>query len=319
MHEQVDTCSASGLGSPSANAEQTPLATWNDTSQTYPENVCLAELVAAQANATPDAVAVVAMGEAITYRELDVRASRLAHHLRSLGAGPERLVVLCLERSLAAVVGALGVLKTGAAYVPLDPSSPTDRLLFMLNDSGAAVVVTQHSVAPRLPRGRWQVVDLDLDAEQITRCPVSFPKVALNAKDLAYVIYTSGSTGQPKGVEITQDGLLNLVFWHQRTFAVGPADRATLLASPGFDASVWELWPYISAGASVHLPDDSLRNDVEGLRDWLVTQGITITFVSTALAELMMALEWPTGIALRVMLTGAETLCRFPSTSLPFM
>ncbi len=319
MREQVAKCRASGAESLLANAGQTQSATWNDSSQAYPKNICVAELVVAQANATPNAVAVVANGEALTYRELDARASRLAHHLLSLGAGPEILVALCLERSLASAVGALGVLKTGAAYVPLDPSWPPDRLLFILKDSGATVVVTQQSVAARLPTGRWQVVDLDLDAEQIARCPVSSPKVAVNTEDLAYVIYTSGSTGRPKGVQITHGGLLNLVFWHQHTFAVGPADRATLLASPGFDAAVWELWPYISAGASIHLPDESIRNDAESLRDWLVTQGITITFVPTALAEVMMALEWPTCIALRAMLTGAETLHRFPSPGLPFV
>jgi acyl-coenzyme A synthetase/AMP-(fatty) acid ligase/acyl carrier protein len=135
---------------------------------------------------------------------------------------------------------------------------------------------------------------------------------------LAYVIYTSGSTGQPKGVQITHAGLLNLVFWHQRTFQVGPADRATLLANPGFDAAVWELWPYICAGASIHVPDESVRTDAEGLRDWLVRQGITITFVPTVLAELMIALEWPAGTALRAMLTGGDTLHRYPPAGLPF-
>jgi amino acid adenylation domain-containing protein len=319
MREHGVRCSYSGTGVPSADAGQAPLAEWNDTSQAFPENVRIAELVAAQTNATPDAVAVVANGEALTYRELDLRASRLAHHLLSRGAGPERLVVLCLERSLASVVGALGILKTGAAYVPLDPTWPLSRLLFMLNDSGAALVVTQQGVAPRFPPGRWQVVDLDLDSEQIARCPGSFPKVALNTENLAYTIYTSGSTGLPKGVQITHGGLLNLVFWHQRTFQVEPSDRATLLASPGFDAAVWELWPYLCAGASIHVPDEGLRNDAEGLRDWLVTQGITITFVPTALAEIMITLEWPAGTALRAMLTGADALHRYPSAGLPFV
>jgi amino acid adenylation domain-containing protein len=308
-----------GPESLAADPEQAQLAMWNDTVQSYPENACVADLVATQAVATPDAVAVVSDGVALTYRELDARASQLAHHLLSLGVEPEQLVVLCLKRSPALVVAALAVLKTGAAYVPLDPTWPPDRLLFMLNDSGASVVVTEQSGEGPFSAGRWQVVNLDRDAEKIARHPVSFPQVALKTEDLAYVIYTSGSTGQPKGVQITHGGLLNLVFWHQRTFAVGPADRATLLASPGFDASVWELWPYLCAGASIHLPDESLRNDAESLRDWLVTQGITITFVSTALAELMMSLEWPTDIALRAMLTGAETLHRFPPTGLPFM
>lgn len=319
MHEQVAKRSVSGPESSPAELQQAQFAAWNDTAEAYPETASVAELVAAKAIATPDATAVVADGQVLNYRELDARASQLAHHLRSLGAGPERLVVLCLKRSVELVVGALAVLKTGAAYVPLDPTWPPDRLSFMLNDSGAAVVVTQQRVVARFPAGTSQFVDLDLDADKIARCPVSFPTVALNTDDLAYVIYTSGSTGQPKGVQITHGGLLNLVFWHQRTFAIGPGDRATLFASPGFDASVWELWPYLCAGASIHLPDESLRNDAERLRDWLVARGITITFVPTILAELMMALEWPTGGALRTMLTGAETLHRFPAPGLPFV
>ncbi len=318
MPEQFTECFALGPESLRADVGKAPPAEWNDTTQALPANVLIPELVAAQAHTAPEAVAVVANGEAISYRQLDIQASRLAHHLVSRGAGPERLVVLCLERSLASAVGALGVLKTGAAYVPLDPAWPRDRLLFMLNDSGAALVVTQQSATPRLPPGPWEVVDLDLDAEQIALHPASFARVALNAESLAYVIYTSGSTGQPKGVQITHGGLLNLVFWHQRTFQVGPADRATLLASPGFDAAVWELWPYLCAGASIHVPDEWLRKDAEGLRDWLVREGITITFVPTVLAERMIALEWPAGTALRAMLTGGDTLHRYPPAGLPF-
>ena len=258
-------------------------------------------------------------GEAISYRELETQASQLAHYLVSRGAGPERLVVLCLQRSLASAMGALGILKTGAAYVPLDPAWPLDRLLFMLNDSGAALVVTQQSATPGFPQGNGRSW---ISTSMRNRSPVH-PRplpgyAAPNAESLAYVIYTSGSTGQPKGVQITHGGLLNLVFWHQRTFQVGPADRATLLASPGFDAAVWELWPYLCAGASIHVPDEWLRKDAEGLRDWLVREGITITFVPTVLAERMIALEWPAGTALRAMLTGGDTLHRYPPAGLPF-
>lgn len=318
MREQIVKCSASGRRSLSIEAERAPFTTWNDTPQAYPASPGITGLVAAQTNISPDAVAVVANGEALTYRGLDVRATRLAHHLLSLGVGPDQWVVLCLDRSAALVVGALGVLKTGAAYVPLDPAWPSDRLLFMLKDSGSAVVITQRSSASHLPPGRWQVVDLDRDADQIARYPVALSKVLPNPQDLAYMIYTSGSTGQPKGVQITHGGLLNLVCWHQRAFGIVPADRATLLASPGFDASVWELWPYVCAGASVHVPDKTLRNDAAGLRDWLVAQRITIAFVPTALAEMMIAMEWPAGMPLRAMLTGADTLHRFPPPGLPF-
>jgi amino acid adenylation domain-containing protein len=188
-----------------------------------------------------------------------------------------------------------------------------------LNDAQAPVLVTHLDIAERLPGNQSQVVALDVDGTQIAGLPFEAPPCSATAGDLAYVIYTSGSTGQPKGVEIAHRSLLNLVYWHQHTFAVEPFDRATQLAGIGFDAAVWEVWPYLAAGASVHLPDEDTRIAPELLRDWLVAHGITITFVPTALAERLMALEWPTEAALRVLLTGADTLHQFPSPSLPFM
>jgi amino acid adenylation domain-containing protein len=300
-------------------AEQKQLGAWNETAQDYPQDACVPKLVAAQAAARPDAVALVAGCEVVTYGELNSRANRLAHHLRSLGAGPETLVALCLERSPALVVGALGVLKSGAAYVPLDPTYPSERLAFMLNDSQALILLTKQCLAERLPAGSWKVVDLDADARDIAHYPADAPQADPNLGNLAYVIYTSGSTGRPKGVQITHDSLLNLVFWHQRAFAVTHSDRATLQASPGFDASVWELWPYLTAGASVHLPDETIRTDADSLRDWLLAEKIRITFVPTAMAERVMTLPWPRRTPLRVMLTGAETLHHYPSPRLPFV
>jgi amino acid adenylation domain-containing protein len=318
MLEQVAKCSASLPDTESSDAASDPLPKWNKTAQIEPENASVADLVAARSLTAPEAVAVVTDGTSVTYRELEARASQLAHHLRSLGAGPERLVILCMERSLSLIVGALAVLKTGAAYVPLDPTWPADRLQFMLKDSGATLVVTQQSVATRLPVGSWRTVDVDREASVIARQPVSFAPTPVKPNDLAYVIYTSGSTGQPKGVQISHEGLLNLVSWHQSTFSISAADRATLLASPGFDASVWEVWPYLAAGASIHIAAESLRTDAEKLRDWLIAQRVTITFVPTVLAELMIGLDWPKRVALRTMLTGADTLHRFPSEGLPF-
>jgi amino acid adenylation domain-containing protein len=293
------------------------------TRQDYPRDASVPQLVAAQAVATPDAVALVAPSHAarsvLTYRELDTWANQIAHHLRALGVGPDLLVGLCLERSAALVVGALGILKAGGAYVPLDPAYPPERLAFMLYDAQTPVVVTQQRLAERLPAGPWRVVTLDAEGPQTARaCPVPAAGVPAPAH-LAYVIYTSGSTGQPKGVQITHDSLLNLVFWHRRAFAVTAADRATQLAGPSFDATVWELWPYLTAGASVYLPDEETRNTPTRLRDWLVAQGITIGFLPTALAESVMALDWPPQTALRILLTGADVLHHYPSPDLPFV
>jgi len=137
--------------------------------------------------------------------------------------------------------------------------------------------------------------------------------------NLAYVIYTSGSTGRPKGVEISHSSLSNLVSWHQEAFDVKPSDRASQLASPGFDAAVWEVWPYLTAGASLHLVDEAARSEPVALRDWMISEGITIGFVPTALAERMIVLDWPTNTSLRYMLTGADALRRYPRPGLPFV
>src|SRR5205085_1865591 len=137
--------------------------------------------------------------------------------------------------------------------------------------------------------------------------------------DVAYIIYTSGSTGQPKGVQITHANLSHLIDWHVRAFAVTSADRASQIAGVGFDAAVWEIWPYLAAGASVHLASDAVRSNPEALRDWLLSQKITISFMPTAMAERVMALDWPAKAPLRFVLTGADTLHRHPSPKLPFV
>ncbi len=246
------------------------------------------------------------------------RANQLACMLRSFGVGSGSLVAICLPRSAAMAVSALGVLRTGAAYVPMDPTYPPERISWMLNDAQPAVLLTRKHIAEQLPRGPWRTINLDGDSKQIASHPADCGECCAKPEDLAYVIYTSGSTGRPKGVQITHDSLLNLVFWHRRTFGIEAEDRAAQLASPGFDAAVWELWPYLTAGASVHLIPDGVRNDPEAVRDFLIKESITIAFVPTPLAERMIGLEWPDEVPLRALLTGADTLHSYPSSTLPF-
>ncbi len=221
------------------------------------------ELVSAQAAITPRATALTHGRRSLSYQELDRRADRVAHVLRSLGVGPDVVVGLYLDRSLAMIVGALAILKAGGAYLPLDPSYPTDRLTFLWKDARATILVTGECMVDALPLRPERVVAVNpegqLALDQITK-PVA---VQSKANDLAYVIYTSGSTGQPKGVEITRGGLLNLIRWHHRAFRITPNDRASHLSALGFDAAVWELWPYLTNGASIHLPDGVTANDPE--------------------------------------------------------
>ncbi len=281
--------------------------------------VCVHEYVAQRASENPDALAVAGREDELSYEELDRRASRLANYLRSVGVQRDAVVGLYLDRAPAMVVAALAILKAGGAYVPLDPIHPVERLAFMLRDSKASVVVTLTRLAKGFPSGDWRIVTLDGDAEQIAAATETPSESGVRPDDLAYIIYTSGSTGQPKGVELVHSGLSNLVSWHQRAFQVITADRASAQSALGFDAAVWEMWSYLACGASLHLADDAVRNDATALRDWIVSQRITICFAATVMAERLLRLDWPTETALRYLLTGADTLKVYPSAHLPFV
>jgi len=275
------------------------------------------DLVAAQARVNPNAPALVSSGQILTYGDLELRSNQLSHFLISFGVGPEVVVGLCLERGPAMVIAALAIMKAGGAYLPLDPEYPPDRLRFMLEDTSSPVLIAKHEV-DRMVDGRWQVLDIDEYASRISSYPATPPATALSKDNLAYVIYTSGSTGRPKGVQITHGNLLNLISWHTRSFSISAADRASQLASIAFDAAVWEVWPNLAAGSSVHFPDEATRVSPELLRDWLVTERITVSFVSTPLAESLISLAWPRDTALRILLTGGDTLHSYPPADLPF-
>jgi amino acid adenylation domain-containing protein len=283
-----------------------------------PQWISVPQLAAQQAAAHPEAVAVVSGSQRLTYAELDRSANQLAHYLRATGVGEEQVVGLHLERSPASVISALAVLKAGAAYLPLDPSLPAERLRYMLTDANVSVVMSQGSNAELLPKHTWSVLDWMRLHPLLDGYPSDCPRSVVTAESLAYVIYTSGSTGQPKGVEATHGGLRNLIDWHIRAFKVTSADRASLQAVVGFDAAVWELWPYLAVGASVHIPQGSVRSNPDAIREWLLTQKISVTFLPPALAEQLLLFEWPSDTALRILLTGADTLRRRPSPGLPF-
>jgi amino acid adenylation domain-containing protein len=282
--------------------------------------MCIQDLIRAQATVRPDAIAVAQGAKQVTYRQLDNRAKELASLLRAFGAKPEVPVALCMRRSTALVLGALGILKAGSAYVPLDPTCPTSRLAMLLADSAVPLVVTQPDIAEQLPAGKWRTIVLDESG--LCTPPHSDPTFPggsdAKPENLAYIIFTSGSSGRPKGVQITHANLLNLINWHTHAFKVTSADKATIHASPGFDAAVWELWPYLAAGASVHIVEEALRTSPERLRDWMVATGITISFLPTTLAESMIDLSWPADTSLRFLLTGADTLRHYPPAGLPF-
>ena len=223
----------------SADERHIILREWNDTARAV-EPTTLPELFAAQARRTPDAVAVVFEEETLTYGELDARANQLAHHLQSLGVGPETIVGLCVERSLDMVIGLLGILKAGGAYLPLDPAYPSQRIAFMLDDAGAPLVITQEGLLDELPASGARIVQLDADRSRIARQPTTAPAGHIHPDTIAYVIYTSGSTGTPKGVAVSHRGIPNLAAVQIERFAITPQARLLQFASPSFDAAVSE-------------------------------------------------------------------------------
>ncbi|MFC4547220.1 non-ribosomal peptide synthetase [Paenactinomyces guangxiensis] len=294
------------------------LTEWNQTSVDYPRGKTVHQLFAEMAAQWPDRPAVVASDANITYAELDRRANQLANYLRKQGVGYETPVGICMERSVEMFIGLLGILKAGAAYVPMDPSYPQERLAFMMRDARMPVVLTQEDLKVKLSPEDGTLICLDRDWPMIAEESERAPEEETAAEHLAYVIYTSGSTGLPKGVEIEHGSLLNLVEWHQRTYGVTVDSRATQMAGTAFDASVWEIWPYLTKGSTLLLPPEEIRLVPEQLRDWLVESGVTISFLPTPLAESMLSLEWPADAPLRYLLTGGDKLHHYPSEEVPF-
>ena len=284
---------------------------------TAPDVVGLVEARAARA---PEAPALRQGMSALSYGELDAAANRLAHVLRTRGVGPEAVVAIALARSFEQVIAALAVLKAGGAYLPVDPAQPPRRLATMIGDARARLVLTDRGLAALVREAGAPVLELDGDEARAARdaAPATRPPGRVDPGGLAYVIYTSGSSGEPKGVMVSHGALSNLVAWHTRTFGVTAADRATRLAGPAFDASVWELWPYLAAGACVALAEPAVVVSPAALRDWLLAQQITIAFVPTPLAEGVLNLAWPADGPLRLMLTGGDRLHPFPAVPRPF-
>jgi amino acid adenylation domain-containing protein len=264
------------------------LVDWNATDGAYPSARCLHELFEQQVEATPHAVAVVHETRELSYRELNARANRLAHHLRELGVKPDGRVAICVERGIEMVVGLLAVLKAGGGYVPLDPAYPPDRLRYMLEDSAPTVVLAQGRLVELAGERPEPVPVLDLMAEAPAWAgqPDTNPQgaeVGLTSRHLAYVIYTSASTGLPKGVMVEHHSVVNLLAdWLRRVEGFGEAnDFATSLwTSFGFDVSVFELFVALAVGGAVHVVPERVRADPPALLDWFVRQRIRFAYLA---------------------------------------
>ncbi|HEX5883448.1 MAG TPA: amino acid adenylation domain-containing protein, partial [Pyrinomonadaceae bacterium] len=239
------------------------LVEWNDARADYQQHLCAHQLFEAQVERTPDAVAVALKDERLSYRELNARANKLAHHLHSLGVGAGEVVGIFMERSLEMIAGILGALKAGAACLPLDPSYPQERLGFMLNDAGGPIVLSQRRLSGDLPENVARLVCLDADWEDIARNSDENPQTSVTPESWIYVIYTSGSTGTPKAVCMPHRALVNLVDWHLA--AATKSARTLQFASLNFDISFEEIFSTLAAGACLFLVRNSVRLDIPAL------------------------------------------------------
>nr|WP_281355894.1 non-ribosomal peptide synthase/polyketide synthase [Pseudomonas atagonensis] len=293
---------------PAAEREQL-LVAFNATQADFPATLTIAQSFEAQVALRPEAVAAVFAGEPLSYAELNGHANALAHQLIESGVKPDDRVAIVARRGLDTLVGLVAILKAGAAYVPVDPAHPADRLRYLLSDSAPVVVLTQHNLRERLPALNVPVIDLDRHARPADILDPQVP--GLTVEHLAYVIYTSGSTGLPKGVMVEHLTLSNLVDWHCTAFDLCAGRHTSSLAGFGFDAMAWEVWPALCAGATLHLaPVHEGSEDIDALLDWWCAQPLDVSFLPTPVAEYAFSqhLEHPT---LRTLLIGGDRLRQF--------
>ncbi|MCL5997211.1 MAG: amino acid adenylation domain-containing protein, partial [Chloroflexi bacterium] len=295
-----------------SKAEQRQLLVeWNDTAVPYPSDLCVHQLIEAQARRTPDTTALLGKDQALTYQQLDQQANKLAHYLRGLGVGPGTLVGLCVERSPRMVLGMLGVLKAGAAYVPLDPAYPLERLAFMLRDSNLTVLLTQAVLAERLPAGVARVVNLDTDWDAIACESDDTPVSGIKPDDPAYIIYTSGSTGAPKGVTAFHRALVNHVLAMTEQMGLTTGDRMAQFVSPSFDACAEEVYTALATGATLVVPHSV--TELSGLQflEFCEQHGITVLHLPAAFwhqwVDQLSAVHTPIRLPLKTLLVGGES------------
>ncbi|MEM7537678.1 MAG: amino acid adenylation domain-containing protein, partial [Chloroflexota bacterium] len=286
---------------------------WNDTAVDFGEPQTIHALFEQQVAHTPDTVALVFENERLSYAELNTRSNQLAHYLIALGVQAETLVAVVMERSIEMVISLLAVLKAGGAYVPMDPSYPEERIGYMLTDSAAPILLTQGRL--KLSVDSKHIITVDRD-RAIDGQPTYNPQVETTTHQLAYVIYTSGSTGEPKGVMIQHNQLYNLVRWYHRKFEITKQDRASQMANPAFDATVGELFPYLTKGATIFFTPENERLSPSALIQWFAEQNITAAFVPTHIANVMM--EMGSQIALKWLQTGGDKLVHYPSSDATF-
>lgn len=263
---------------------------WNDTEFKFAEEdlVCLHTLIENQTKKTPDNIAVISEDKQLTYDELNRLSNQLANHLRKLGAGTDDLVGLCVERSTDMVVGILGILKAGSAYIPIDPEYPESRVEFMIRDSKAKVLITQKNLINELPEGISKLLFIDDDREKISKEDDRNSDNGATLNNLAYVIYTSGSTGQPKGVMITHASIVNHMLWMKEVFGFDSSDSVFQKTPFSFDASVWEFYMPLITGGRLVMAKPQGHMDTPYLVETIIKNNITVLQLVPSLLKMLL-------------------------------
>ena len=286
---------------------QRMLVEWNATAAEFPREACVHQLIEAQAQRTPDAVAVVCDGRRLTYRELDAQATRLAGRLRAEGVGPDTLVGLCVDRSLEMVVGLIGILKAGGAYVPLDPAHPLDRLTYVLGDARVRVLVTEEQRRAEFERAVPRIITFaEGEGTAAAREPEA-PTGTVTPEHLAYVMYTSGSTGRPKGVAVAHRSVVNVLDAMRRAPGLTAEDVFLAVTTLAFDIATLELLLPLSVGARLEVVTRDVATDGTALAARQVASGATAMQATPATWRLLIEAGWPGSPGFKI-LCGGEAL-----------
>ncbi|MBB6332467.1 amino acid adenylation domain-containing protein/thioester reductase-like protein [Chryseobacterium sediminis] len=292
---------------------------FNKTGWDYHHEETLESLFRKQALLHPDKKAVVFQDQEITYGDLDQRSNQIANLLLSKGIKEGKYVPIWLDRSLEWIVAVLGVIKTGAAYVPIDPAYPVKRVEFILSDTNADMIITNKNLEKHLSETvRTKVFDLS-SMENLDHLLSEYPEIKIHQNNLAYTIYTSGSTGKPKGVMVSHQAIQHLVTWHNHHFHVDQSSKLTLVAGLAFDISVWETWSALTSGATLFIADNEERTDPHALVDYYRKNQITHGFVPTVLAPpVVNCTRNYNDLKLKYLFTGGEKLKPVLTTELTY-
>jgi amino acid adenylation domain-containing protein len=291
---------------------------WTDTFYDHPQEMPVFRLFEYWGDQMPDALAVKDQYHALNYGPLNAKANQIARYILDQRVGADDLVAICVERSIELILAQLAVMKSGAAFVNIDPTLPQERIDFIIQDANVSVVLTKYAYADYFDHESKKTILLDQEGQAFLDYPETNPDVSIDMKQLAYAVYTSGSTGAPKGVLLEHASFANLIFWTQKEFCLSPFDRASAILGIGFDASVWEIWAPLSSGAALLIPSEAVREDPVELKRWVEANYITSFVSSTPVAEAMLQMDWSRNYDLRLFHVGGDRLKMFTPKEVNF-